>query len=110
MTLEPAMSAYTILTGAERRLAELVESLSGADLDRPTPCTGWDVRALLSHTLTTIEVLASAVDGGPAPTAEDMFGGGDAVGDDPVGATKRATARSQATWADLADPDAEVTT
>jgi uncharacterized protein (TIGR03086 family) len=104
------MTAYPVLVEGERRLTELVESLSPADLDSPTPCDGWDVRALLSHTLAGMEILAASIDGGPAPTAEDLFGGRDRVGDDPVGATKRATTRSQAAWADLNDPDRELTT
>ena len=101
---------YEILVQAEQRLFELVESLDGKDLARPTPCAGWDIRALLSHTITGIEVFASSADRGPAPTAEDMFGGGDRVHDDPIEATKRAITRSQAAWADLPDPDAEVNT
>ncbi|MBO3749248.1 TIGR03086 family protein [Streptosporangiaceae bacterium NEAU-GS5] len=104
------MTPYEILVGAEHRLTELVEALDVTDLARPTPCAGWDVRALLSHTLAGIEVFAASADNGPGPTSEDMFGGGDRIGDDPVGATKRATSRSQAAWADLADPGAEVNT
>lgn len=104
------MTPYTVLVDAERRLSDLVQALRPADLDRPTPCAGWDVRALLSHTLTGIEIFASAADGAPAPTAEDMFGGADRLAGDPVAATKRATTRSQAAWADPGDPAAEVTT
>jgi uncharacterized protein (TIGR03086 family) len=104
------MTAYPILVEAERRLTALVESLQPAEFGRPTPCTGWDVRALLSHTLTGIEIFASTVDGQPAPTAEEMFSGGDRLGDDPVAAVKRATMRSQDAWADLADPAAPLTT
>jgi len=57
------MSSYAVLVEAERRLASWVESLEKADLARPTPCAGWDVRALLSHTLTGIEVFAASADG-----------------------------------------------
>jgi uncharacterized protein (TIGR03086 family) len=108
--METTVTPYAVLVDAERRLTELVEALEPADLDRPTPCADWDVRALLSHTLTGIEIFASAADGAPAPTADDMFGGADRIGADPVAATKRATTRSQSAWADLGDPDAEVTT
>jgi uncharacterized protein (TIGR03086 family) len=34
---------------AVRAGAALVARLGPADLDRPTPCAGWDVRALLAH-------------------------------------------------------------
>ncbi len=104
------MTPYEALVDAERELTALVESLDPTDLGRPTPCAGWDVRALLSHTLTGIEVFASTVDGAPSPTAEDMFGGGDRLGQDVIGATKLATACSQAAWADLADPDRVLST
>src|SRR5882724_5088968 len=95
---------YPILVDAEGRLTALVEALQPGEFSRPTPCSGWDVRALLSHTLAGIEIFASTVDGMPAPTAEEMFSGRDRLGDDPVGATKRAAQRSQEAWADLADP------
>jgi uncharacterized protein (TIGR03086 family) len=104
------MTAYPVLVDAERRLADVIATLTPADLGRPTPCAGWDVRALLSHTLAGIEIFAATVDGNPAPSADDMFGGGDRIGDDPVGATKRATTRSQSAWADLDDPDRELDT
>jgi uncharacterized protein (TIGR03086 family) len=104
------MTTYSILVDAERRLTALVESLVPADLTEPTPCEGWDVRALLSHTVAGIEVFASTMDELPAPTAEEMFSGADRLGSEPGDATRRATARSQAAWADLADPDRELTT
>src|SRR5690349_3724893 len=69
-TGEPSMTAYPILVDAERRLTALVESLEPAEFSRPTPCAGWDVRAVLSHTLAGIEIFASTMDGLPAPTAE----------------------------------------
>ncbi|OHV41516.1 MULTISPECIES: TIGR03086 family metal-binding protein [Pseudofrankia] len=104
------MTSYDILVAAEHRLVELIGSFTRDELARPTPCAGWDVRALVSHTLAGIEIFASTVDGGPAPTAEMMFSGTDLLGDDPAGAAKRAVTRSQAAWADLADPERELTT
>jgi uncharacterized protein (TIGR03086 family) len=108
--MELTMTAHAILVEAERRFGELVGSLDAADLVRPTPCDEWDVRALLSHTLAGIEMFAAAVDGGRCPTTEEMFGGVDLVGDDPVGATKLVLARSQEAWTSMSDSDAEVTT
>lgn len=34
---------------ATRLSVEVVARLAPADLDRPTPCAGWDLRALLAH-------------------------------------------------------------
>jgi uncharacterized protein (TIGR03086 family) len=104
------VTTYPILVDAERRLVELVESLAPGDLRRPTPCAGWDVRALLSHTLAGIEIFASTVDGLPAPTQEQMFSGTDLIGDDPLGVARRATIRSQRAWADLDEPERKLTT
>ena len=71
------MTSFTVLVRAEQRLVDLVAAMPGEAYRRPTPCTDWDVAALLSHTLTGIEVFASAADGLPGPTAEEMFGGSD---------------------------------
>jgi uncharacterized protein (TIGR03083 family) len=41
-----------VLAGDEfRRFAELIGSLSDEELAHPTPCTGWDVRAMALHIL-----------------------------------------------------------
>ncbi|ONH26981.1 TIGR03086 family metal-binding protein [Pseudofrankia asymbiotica] len=104
------MNPYDVLVDAERQLVDLVGSFTFEELALPTPCAGWDVGALLSHTLAGIEIFASAVDDGAAPTAEMMFSGTNLLGDDPAAAAKRAITRSQAAWADLADPERELTT
>jgi len=104
------MASFTVLVRAEQRLDDLVAALPRDAYRRPTPCTDWDVAALLSHTLTGMEVFASAVDGLPGPTAEEMFGGGDLLAGDPAAATARAVARSQAAWRDLQDADTTLTT
>ena len=102
------MTSYAVLVAAEARLDTFVESVDKSDLDRPTPCAGWDVRALLGHTLAGIEAFAAAADGEPGPSAAEMFGG--QLTDDPVVAARRATDRSRAAWHDLPDPDAMLTT
>ena len=104
------MDPYDILVEAESRLVALVKSLEPGDLARPTPCGGWDVRTLLSHTVAGIEIFASTIDGADAPTAADMFGGRDLLGHDPVAATLHAVTRSQAAWGALDDPEREVAT
>lgn len=104
------MNNYDLLVNSERRLVELVRALDSSDLIHPTPCAGWDVRALLSHTLTGIEIFASSIDGQPAPTAADMFGGGDRLNNDPIGAAVNATSRSQAAFSMVSNPDLPVET
>jgi len=104
------MTSFTVLVRAEQRLVDLVAALPRDAYRRPTPCTDWDVAALLSHTLTGIEVFASAADGLPGPTAEEMFGGSDLLAGDPAAATARAVARSQAAWRDVQDAETMLTT
>ena len=86
------------LEEAEARLRELTSGLTEADLDRPTPCTEWDVRALVSHTIGAMEMYAAWADGGPAPDFEAMMSGRDVLAGDPHGAVLASCARSQRAW------------
>ena len=86
------------LEEAESRLRELTSGLTEADLDRPTPCTEWDVRALVSHTIGAMEMYAAFADGGPAPDFETIMSGGDLLAGDPHGAVLASCARSQRAW------------
>jgi len=46
----PTISATPLLhRRALDRVGELVSGIRSADLDRPTPCAGWDLRQLLAH-------------------------------------------------------------
>ena len=64
-----------------RTSAGIVARAGVADLDRRTPCAGWDLRALLAHMIGQNYGFASAAegDGDPAVFADRP------VGDDPVG-------------------------
>jgi uncharacterized protein (TIGR03086 family) len=86
------------LEEAESRLRELTSGLTEADLDRPTPCTEWDVRALVSHTIAAMEMYAAFADGGPTPDLEAMMSGRDLLAGDPHGAVLASCARSQRSW------------
>jgi uncharacterized protein (TIGR03086 family) len=57
--------------------AELVGGLGPDELTLPTPCAGWDVRALLNHTLGEV-VMMTRVNGGQPGGTDDH---GDLVGD-----------------------------
>ena len=45
----------------------VVSAVSPDDMNRPTPCTEWDVQALLSHTLGVVENIGTAVASGEPP-------------------------------------------
>ncbi len=75
MAVEP-QGTTELLDRYARALAgakELVGSLSAEDLGKPTPCEGWDVRALVTHMVGTNGRFASALSGAqpPAPPAAD---------------------------------------
>lgn len=77
------MDLYSNLVEAEQRLVALVSSIEADSYSSPTPCDRWDVRALLSHALASIDAFAAAVDGAPGPDMAQVFSGADIVGDDP---------------------------
>lgn len=47
----------------------VIAQVEAADLDRPTPCVGWDLRALLAHCIGQNHGFADAVVGGDAPAS-----------------------------------------
>jgi uncharacterized protein (TIGR03086 family) len=103
-------SPLAILQGADQRFVGLLERLRTDDLTNATPCHGWDARALISHTLESVEAFSAAVDGGRAPSAEELFSGADILGDDPLGRAKEIFERSHRAWATVEDWDEQVTT
>jgi uncharacterized protein (TIGR03086 family) len=63
-----------------RTSAAIVAQAGSADLDRPTPCAGWDLRDLLAHMVGQNYGFAAAVEGDDDPAVFDDR----PVGDDPV--------------------------
>lgn len=103
-------SPLAILQGADQRFVGLLERLRTDDFTSTTPCAGWDVRALVSHTLESVEAFSAAVDGGRSPRAEELFSGADILGDDVLGRAKEILDRSHRAWATVEDWDEQVTT
>jgi uncharacterized protein (TIGR03086 family) len=56
-----------LLTAALAQLRRLIGSVQRRQLALPTPCPGWDLRALLGHVLAVARAAALAGDGEPAP-------------------------------------------
>lgn len=103
------MHSLDVLSRADRRLVELVAPLTSSELALPTPCTGWNVRSLLSHTVASIDAFAAAVDGGDGPTEAELFSGTDILGSDPQAVVERSVERSQRAWATVTDWQRPVT-
>lgn len=62
-----------------------VERISADDLSRPTPCTDWDVAALLNHVIAGNLWAAELGRGATIDEVGDRLDG-DVIGDDPAGA------------------------
>jgi uncharacterized protein (TIGR03086 family) len=88
------MDAYEAFERSVGSSAALVKGLGGGQMDAPTPCTEWDVRALLNHLVGTLW-LCEALLGGHAPRYAMTPGSlpsSDLVEDDPAVAYADASA------------------
>ncbi|MEU8527785.1 TIGR03086 family metal-binding protein [Streptomyces sp. NPDC048629] len=95
-----------VLLSALDQLEKLAARLDPARLDRPTPCTEYDLRALLGHTLGAVHRIAYVGEGG---RGMDLPAAAGAIEDaDWGGAFGRSRDRLAAAWADAAKLDREV--
>lgn len=79
--------ALADLDGALACAETIVAGITAAQWGAPTPCTGLDVRTLVNHLVTGNLLFAALVTGTPPPDRD-----ADHLGDDPVGAFRRAAA------------------
>lgn len=84
------MDTYQALDGAISSTRPIVEATTPAQFDQPTPCTEWDVRALLNHIVGTLWSAHALLTDTPPPHS---LGPGrlpdtDLVGDNPIAAYK----------------------
>ncbi|MEU9125215.1 TIGR03086 family metal-binding protein [Streptomyces sp. NPDC048506] len=104
--MDAAFDPRPVFLSALDQLEKLVGRLDPAQLDRPTPCHLYDLRALLGHTLGAIHRIAYIGEGGRGmdlPAAA-----GEIADTDWAGAIGRARARAATAWADDAKLDREV--
>jgi uncharacterized protein (TIGR03086 family) len=78
---EAAVDPIERIEHATSFASQKVKGVTPADLSKPTPCSEFDVRALLNHLIGGLEMLTTAAKGSKA----DMPGG-DQFGSDPAGA------------------------
>src|SRR5436190_7087699 len=92
------MELFPAFEHAVASTAKIVKGTPAGQLSAPTPCTEWDVRALLNHVIGTLW-LAEALFSDQAPRYPMVPGGlppGDLAGDDPAAAYAEAAAAALA--------------
>ena len=85
-----------LLAAAVTDAAPNYAKVTAADLTKPTPCEGWDLRALLNHTLSRLALSAKAARLEPVDSFADIEI--DHVGDDPADAFKRLSGQAVDAW------------
>jgi uncharacterized protein (TIGR03086 family) len=92
------MELLTAFEGAVASTAEIVKSAPADRMNAPTPCTEWDVRALLNHVIGTLWLAEGLLsDQQPRyPMAPGGLPPADLAGDDPVAAYAEAAAAALA--------------
>ena len=88
------MSELEVLQTAFARTTALVEELAPEDLRRPTPCSDWDVRALLVHIVAANDGLVAVLHG------QEADWGKDALGDDPAESVRRSLGQALSAWSE----------
>lgn len=88
----PSADPVDQLARALRASEALVATVDGPQWTLPTPCPDWTVRDLVNHLVFGMEVFTGALGTGSTPSREELLAraGEDALGDDPMGAYRRA--------------------
>jgi uncharacterized protein (TIGR03086 family) len=100
------VQARELFDGAAEQLVARVAAVPAGSWDAPTPCSDWDVRALLQHVVNELRWIPPLLDGATVAEVGDRFDG-DLLGDHPAGATTDA-AREAIAAAGVVDPERTV--
>ena len=77
--MEPTDDVLALHSRAKAIAQRVIDGVPAERLTAPTPCTEWDVRALLNHLIGFNRLVAANVEGQEIPDRADV----DFVGDDP---------------------------
>jgi uncharacterized protein (TIGR03086 family) len=93
------MDSVALLQRVVDQTSSVIDNISTAELDRPTPCTEWTVKDIINHITGGATMFAISAEQGSVP--DDVMGqlmGGDNLGDDYKGAFATATTRAMAVF------------
>jgi uncharacterized protein (TIGR03086 family) len=79
----------------------VVAQVAAADLDRPTPCAQWDVRALVEHLIWMCDVFAAGLAGADPPGAPVPLGDDDPMARYTVSSAAALQGWQTTEWADM---------
>jgi uncharacterized protein (TIGR03086 family) len=106
-SVPPAADPRPLFFRAADQAVALIGAVGTGDLDRPTPCTEYDVRTLVGHLLTVLRRITTVAEGGEALSVPSVTTG---VADAQLAATAVADAgRLADVWADDAVLDRPLT-
>lgn len=77
---------------------QVIDRITPEQMANATPCSEWDVRALLNHTVGAVQMFAICASGGELPPLDFNAPPPDAIGADPAGAFRQAAASALAAW------------
>jgi uncharacterized protein (TIGR03086 family) len=64
-----------LLTRALEQNCEIISRIRPDQSNLPTPCTDWDVRALVNHTVYDVQMFSASISGSERPTTDaDLIG------------------------------------
>ncbi len=92
------MDTYQALDAAISSTRPIVEGTTATQLGRPTPCTEWDVRALLNHVVGSFWLEQALLTGAPPPygMGAGALPDADLVGERPIAAYEEAADAAKA--------------
>jgi uncharacterized protein (TIGR03086 family) len=93
------MEPMDALARADAQFARVIREVTVDDLDRPSPCEGWDVRGLLNHVIGGNRASVMLLEGGSRDDVMAIFGE-DLIGDDYLVAYEDSIAESRAAFAE----------
>ena len=87
--------AVDTLRKAFEESERVIAGITPEDLSKSTPCSDWDLRALLNHTVGAVTLFAVSASG---QSIEGFDSNAERIGDDPLGAFQQASAAALQAW------------